>query len=90
MSKSIKQGPISADGRSLATLIKHYYRRYCKSFRELTVRAKHRFEDRDWRGIRKDALLRLDLYGDMLDDIQNDLARFFRTWDHTTFSCFAS
>lgn len=48
--------------RSCATLIRDGFDEYNEAFREMTRRARTRFEQRDWLGGRRDAIERIDLY----------------------------
>ena len=57
-------------GEPLASLIQKYYIQYSKSFYRLTNNSKTGFENRDWRGVRKDAIKRLNMYETFLDEIE--------------------
>jgi isocitrate dehydrogenase kinase/phosphatase len=46
---------------------------YQRSFRDITCRARDRFELRDWNGALADAAERLDLYGDVIDRIERSV-----------------
>lgn len=49
------------------------FSRFQARFREITARARGRFERRDWAGSRKDSLERLHLYPRVLDDVVTEL-----------------
>ena len=42
-------------------------------FQELTRRARNRFENRDWKGALEDATARLDLYGKVIGDLEQEV-----------------
>jgi isocitrate dehydrogenase kinase/phosphatase len=52
---------------SAAHLILQAYQDYQNSFRQITQRAKSRFENCDWRGVHTDAVERLELYKKVID-----------------------
>ncbi len=43
--------------------------RYCERFAQITRRAPTRFEQRDWHGMQRDSVERLDLYRDVVDHL---------------------
>ena len=51
------------------------YEAYSQEFRDITRRAQERFERRDWHGMRRDALQRLELYGSIVKDVVADVKR---------------
>ena len=51
----------------IAHLLLTTFGSYTGEFQEITRRARHKFEERDWKGRRKDALERLDLYDRYLE-----------------------
>jgi isocitrate dehydrogenase kinase/phosphatase len=52
-----------------ARLILDGFTSYQDQFREITRRAKQRFEERDWSGLQTDATERLDLYKNVVDQV---------------------
>jgi isocitrate dehydrogenase kinase/phosphatase len=48
---------------------------YLALFEDITVRAKQRFKNRDWHGMRADAVKRLDLYKEAVDRIEAGMRR---------------
>ncbi len=50
-----------------ATLLARAYKRYRNTFLVITAKAKHRFETRDWNGVRQDVLRRTALYDMEID-----------------------
>lgn len=52
-----------------AQAIRAAFDKYQQEFREITCRAKSRFEKRDWHGAQKDAVERLDLYKKVIQQI---------------------
>ena len=48
---------------------------YRSRFKEITRRAPIRFKNRDWHGVRADAIRRLDLYKDAVNRIEIDIRR---------------
>jgi isocitrate dehydrogenase kinase/phosphatase len=52
-----------------ARLILEGFTSYQGQFREITQRAKQRFENRDWSGLQTDATERLDLYKNVVDSV---------------------
>ncbi len=64
-------------GQSLASLIQKYYIQYGKSFYRLTLNSKAGFENRDWPGVRKDAIKRLNMYETFLDKIESEIYKLF-------------
>ena len=58
-----------------ARLIFDAFTTYREQFKKITQRAKVRFKDRDWRGMRNDAAERLDLYKDVVDQTESDIRR---------------
>ena len=49
--------------------------KYRFRFKDITRRSPIRFKNRDWQGVRADAILRLDLYKDAVDRIEKDIRR---------------
>ena len=47
--------------------------KYRFRFKDITRRSPIRFKNRDWQGVRADAILRLDLYKDAVDRIEKDI-----------------
>lgn len=64
---------LTDDGGQLAAraaeAIRAAFDSYQQEFREITCRAKSRFENRDWHGAQKDAVERLDLYKKVIQRI---------------------
>ena len=58
-----------------ATAIYQAFGIYRSRFKEITRRAPMRFKNRDWQGVRADAVLRLDLYKDTVNRIEIDIRR---------------
>jgi isocitrate dehydrogenase kinase/phosphatase len=58
-----------ADARSSARLILDGFASYQEQFRAITLRAKERFEKREWSELQDDALERLDLYKQVVDRV---------------------
>ena len=58
-----------------ATAIYRSFGIYRARFKDITRRAPQRFKNRDWHGMRADAILRLDLYKDAVDRIEIDIRR---------------
>ena len=58
-----------------ATAIYQSFSTYRSRFKDLTRRAPLRFKNRDWHGVRADAIRRLDLYKDAVDRIEIDIRR---------------
>ncbi|MDH3397074.1 MAG: bifunctional isocitrate dehydrogenase kinase/phosphatase [Acidimicrobiia bacterium] len=56
-----------------AALIVDGFTSYQGRFMEITRRAKHRFEQRDWQGLQTDAIERLDLYMNVVDGVVADI-----------------
>ncbi len=61
--------PAGIDASAGASVMLRGYEEYSQRFREITRRAKTRFENRDWRGMQADARERLTLYGQVLDPL---------------------
>lgn len=59
-------------GRAL-DLIWEGFNEFSDGFAVITQRAGHRFEQRDWQGMRRDTVERLDLYPRIVDEITNKL-----------------
>jgi isocitrate dehydrogenase kinase/phosphatase len=60
-----------------ASAIYESFNTYRTRFKEITRRAQSRFIDRDWHGMRADAVQRLDLYREAVDRIETDIRRLF-------------
>ena len=58
-----------------ATAIYRAFSTYRSRFKEITRCAPLRFKNRDWHGVRADAIQRLDLYKDAVDRIEIDIRR---------------
>jgi isocitrate dehydrogenase kinase/phosphatase len=58
-----------------ATAIYQAFGTYRSRFKDITRRAPLRFKNRDWHGVRADAIRRLDLYKDAVDRIEIDIRR---------------
>ena len=58
-----------------ATAIYRAFSTYRSQFKEITRLAPLRFKNRDWHGVRADAIRRLDLYKDAVDRIEIDIRR---------------
>ncbi|MEJ2169301.1 MAG: bifunctional isocitrate dehydrogenase kinase/phosphatase [Desulfobacterales bacterium] len=58
-----------------ASTIYEAFNTYRFRFKEITRRAKLRFDNRDWQGMRSDAAERLDLYSTVVDRIESDMRR---------------
>lgn len=58
-----------------ADAIYQAFKRYRSRFKEITRLAPMRFKDRDWQGVKADALRRLDLYKNAVDLIEVDIRR---------------
>jgi isocitrate dehydrogenase kinase/phosphatase len=58
-----------------ARLILNGFSSYQEQFREITQRAKERFEKRDWSGLQTDATERLDLYKNVVDGVVANVHR---------------
>jgi isocitrate dehydrogenase kinase/phosphatase len=58
-----------------AQAIRSAFDRYQEEFRAITLRARSRFETRDWIGGRADALERLDLYPNVIREIVDEIER---------------
>ncbi len=57
------------DGQA-ADLIYDAFNAYRALFKEITRRAQDRFKDRDWQGMRRDSAERLDLYRDVIENVE--------------------
>src|SRR5690348_6880860 len=55
------------------------FERYRKRFTEVTRRAGERFDTRDWKGALNDATDRLDLYGAVVQEVENEVRRLLWT-----------
>ena len=64
---------LASKGQLLASLIQKYYIQYGKSFYRLTLNSKTGFENCDWRGVRKDAIKRINLYETFLNEIESKI-----------------
>ncbi|MCS7313223.1 MAG: bifunctional isocitrate dehydrogenase kinase/phosphatase, partial [Acidobacteria bacterium] len=64
--------------REGATAILEAFDAYHRQFRDVTRRARDRFERRDWAGILRDAAARLDLYREAVDQA---VATLHRSWE---------
>ena len=49
------------------------FKDYERQFRRITRRAKSRFEHRDWHGMQRDAVERLELYGRVIACIEDEV-----------------
>lgn len=58
---------MTAAAEYCATLLVAAYKRYRSTFLAITAKAKHRFETRDWNGVRQDVLRRTALYDTEID-----------------------
>ncbi len=58
-----------------ATAIYQAFSTYRSRFKDLTRRAPLRFKNRDWHGVRADAIRRLALYREAVDRIETDIRR---------------
>jgi isocitrate dehydrogenase kinase/phosphatase len=58
-----------------ASAIYRAFSAYRSQFKEITRRAPLRFKNRDWHGVRADAIRRLDLYKDAVNRIEIDIRR---------------
>ncbi len=56
-----------------AAVIHEGFTAYCLAFKQITCRAKGRFEQRDWHGRAADARERLDLYTQIIDRVVGDI-----------------
>ena len=56
-----------------AVAIRDAYDNYASRFRKITARARKRFEERDWKARRRDALERFDLYEHTLNHVATNL-----------------
>jgi isocitrate dehydrogenase kinase/phosphatase len=72
MSKPPIDNRLSGQG---ATAIYRAFSTYRSRFKDITRRAPLQFKDRDWHGVRADAIRRLDLYKDAVDRIEIDIRR---------------
>ncbi len=61
--------------RSGAEAIRLAFDAYQREFRQITRRARSRFEGQDWRGMQQDARERLDLYPRVITDVVADVRR---------------
>jgi len=61
-----------------ATAVLSAFDAYHRQFRDVTRRARDRFERRDWAGILRDAAVRLDLYRDAVDQAVATLRRLWQ------------
>lgn len=57
--------------RQAADLIYDAFNAYHTLFKEITRRAPGRFKNRDWGGMRKDSAERLDLYTNVIDEVED-------------------
>lgn len=58
----------NADARAAAGLVLDAFDDYNARFADITRRARRRFERRDWRGAGRDAVERIGLYGQLVDE----------------------
>ncbi len=58
-----------------ATALYRAFSIYRSRFKDITRRAPLRFKNRDWHGVRADAIRRLDLYKNAVDRIEIDIRR---------------
>jgi isocitrate dehydrogenase kinase/phosphatase len=58
-----------------ATAIYRAFSTYRSEFKDITRRAPQRFKNRDWHGVRTDAIRRLELYKDAVDRIEIGIRR---------------
>jgi isocitrate dehydrogenase kinase/phosphatase len=72
MSKPPINNHLSSQG---ASAIYRAFSAYRSQFKEITRRAPLRFKNRDWHGVRADAIRRLDLYKDAVNRIEIDIRR---------------
>ncbi|TMF87801.1 MAG: bifunctional isocitrate dehydrogenase kinase/phosphatase [Chloroflexi bacterium] len=70
----------SEDAGPAAAAILDGFERYRKRFAEVTRRAGGRFDRRDWKGTLNDATDRLDLYGEVVHEVENEVRRLL--WTH--------
>ncbi len=76
---SIPAVPSSADlAESAAKLILVSFDNYQRRFAEITLRARRRFEERDWPGIRADSVERMDLYEKVLSEIAAEMGQLLK------------
>jgi len=61
--------------RRAAELVHQGFQRYQEEFLDITRRAQHRFEQRDWQGGQADARERLDLYEIVIREVVTDVVR---------------
>ncbi len=61
--------------RRCAEAIQHAFDTYQRDFKEITRRARSRFERQEWRGMQQDARERLDLYSRVITQIVGDVRR---------------
>ena len=75
--------PASRPGRELAgsaaAAILDGFEHYRTRFTEVTRRAGGRFDSRDWKGALNDATARLDLYGEVVQEVENEVRRLLWT-----------
>ena len=67
----------SALAKRSASAIYHAFTTYRSRFKEITRRAHWRFNNRDWHGMRSDAVQRLDLYTAAVDGIEANMRLLF-------------
>ena len=67
--------PIERAARAGSGAIRLGFVRYRRDFRDITGRARNRFEQRDWIGGQQDASERLELYRRILKGVKSDLRR---------------
>lgn len=59
--------------RTAASSILDAYEDYRRQFARITRRAKRRFEECDWHAAQRDAVDRLEVYGRVVDDVENEV-----------------
>ena len=64
------------------TVIYRAFSTYRSRFKDITRRAPLQFKNRDWHGVRADAIRRLDLYKDAVDRIEIDIRRLLADQVH--------
>jgi isocitrate dehydrogenase kinase/phosphatase len=73
-----------------ASAIHEAFKQYRNEFIKITQRAKIRFKNRDWHGMRSDAADRLGLYNHVIDKIEADISILFsftRAYFHVENAC---
>jgi isocitrate dehydrogenase kinase/phosphatase len=72
MSRPLTESALAQSG---ASAIYDAFNTYRSRFKEITRRARWRFDNRDWHGMRSDAVQRLDLYISVVDRIEKEMRR---------------